>query len=212
MSQPFDGKCEVPNLLESDQDHGEFWVRNPWLFSSSGENLSAYERNGVHLNAGSGNFFDMSFLTGADSDGDGRSITCSDINGDGMPELFVRQAGGGSLMVFENRFPKQNWLRVSLKGTQSNSFGIGSKVTICTSDRTIRREVNPVSNFLSQSPAWLEIGLGKSEKIESVEVLWPSRKSQTFKNCPVNRHVLVTESNDAIQLFSKGRVGKDISP
>ena len=73
VSQPFDAQCEAPVLRKLDREKGEFWVSSPWKFPDSGENLSAYERNGIHLNAGDGNFFDISYLTGADSPGDGRS-------------------------------------------------------------------------------------------------------------------------------------------
>jgi hypothetical protein len=141
VSQPFDAQIQTPALREIDEDHGEFWVPSPWLFPSSGENLSAYERNGIHLNAGDGVFFNISALTGADSTGDGRSVISFDITDDGMPELLVRQAGGGPLLVFENRFPASSWLRISLRGIRSNSLGIGSKIECEVDGKTLYREL-----------------------------------------------------------------------
>ena len=59
MTQPFDHTYEAKNLRKLDKEKGEFWVGNPWLFPKSGENLSAYERNGIYLNGGDQVFHDI---------------------------------------------------------------------------------------------------------------------------------------------------------
>ena len=71
MSQPFDCHAAVPALREVDRKSGEFWVQNPWDFAIRRENLSAYERNGVFLNLGNGEFANIGHASAADSDGDG---------------------------------------------------------------------------------------------------------------------------------------------
>ena len=194
--------AKVDNLRELDGQNGEFWVRNPWEFSKSGQNLSAYERNGVFLNGQSGDetqFHDIGFLSGADNTGDGRSVSAWDVTGDGRPELFVRQAGGGSLVVYENRFPSGHWLKVSLRGTKSNRFGIGAKIVCETAERVIRRELYPHINFLSQSPAMLHLGLGESEQIRRLTVHWPSGREQVLENVAVDRHVRITEDDPTLK-------------
>lgn len=165
MTQPFDSNFELPSLREIDKERGEFWVGNPFQFSSAGENLSSSEHNAVHLNYG-----------------------------DGMPELLVRQVGGGSLIVYENRFPKANWLRVSLRGTKSNRQGIGSKVVCEVEGRTIRRELYPATNFQSQSPALVELGLGDTKKIETLKISWPSGIELELDDLPINSHIEIEES------------------
>ncbi|MBI4602108.1 MAG: ASPIC/UnbV domain-containing protein [Planctomycetes bacterium] len=195
MSQPYDCQARVPSLRTVDNEKGEFWVSNPWLFSTSGENLSCYETNGVHLNAGGGGFLDMSYVSGADSDGDGRSVVAWDLTGDGMPELLVRQAGGGALVVYRNRFPKSSWLKVSLRGTRSNSLGIGSKVIAEAGGRRVCRELYPIVNFLSQSPAAVHIGLGDAKKVDRLTVRWPSGEEQVFVDLEPNWHVLIREGS-----------------
>lgn len=209
VSQPFNALYNAPALRDLDQSRGEFWVPSPWKFPSSGENLSAYERNGVHLNAGDGKFFDISYLTGADSTGDGRSVVGFDITGDGMPELFVRQAGGGPLLVFENCFPKSHWLRVSLRGGKSNSLGIGSKL-VCEADgKRISRELYPIVNFLSQSPACVQFGLGDAEKVDRLTIQWPSGEKQVLTDLPINAHVLVRESSPDVTTVIPGERAAD---
>jgi enediyne biosynthesis protein E4 len=204
VSQPFDAQIQTPALREIDEDHGEFWVPSPWLFPSSGENLSAYERNGIHLNAGDGVFFNISALTGADSTGDGRSVISFDITDDGMPELLVRQAGGGPLLVFENRFPASSWLRISLRGIRSNSLGIGSKIECEVDGKTLYRELYPGISFLSQSPASVHFGLGNAATISRLAIRWPSGEKQVFTDVPVNSHIQITESDSKIRTIIPG--------
>lgn len=193
VAQPYNCQAKVPNLRELNTEGGEFWVNNPWAFSSSGENLSCYETNGVHLNAAGGRFFDMSYLSGADSDGDSRSVVAWDLTGDGMPELIVRQAGGGPLIVYENRFPKASWLNLSLRGTKSNSFGIGSKIICEAGGKRVCRELYPVINFLSQSPALVHLGLGNASKVDRLTIRWPSGATQVLTDLQVNRHLTIRE-------------------
>ncbi len=204
MSQPFDAQSKTPALRDLDHDHGEFWVPSPWLFPTSGENLSAYEKNGIHLNAGDGAFFDISALTGADSTGDGRSVVSFDITGDGMPELLVRQAGGGPLLVFENQFPDSSWLKVSLQGTKSNSLGVGSKLECIVNGKTLYRELYPGVSFLSQRPAFVNFGLDDATTIERLTVRWPSGETQEFTDVPVNTHILLTELEQKIRRIVPG--------
>jgi len=209
VSQPFDAQSKTPALRDLDHDHGEFWVPSPWLFPASGENLSAYEKNGIHLNAGNGVFFDISALTGADSAGDGRSVVSFDITGDGMPELLVRQAGGGPLLVFENQFPDTSWLNVSLRGSKSNSLGIGSKLACTVNGKTLYRELYPGVSFLSQRPAFVHFGLDDATAIERLTVRWPSGETQEFTDVPVNSHILLTESDQKIRKIIPGEGATD---
>ena len=204
MSQPFNATAQVPCLRDQDTDRGEFWVSSPWNFPASGENLSAYERNGVFLNDRQGGFHDVSYVSGADSPGDGRSAVSWDITGDGMPELFVRQAGGGSLLVFRNRFPPAHWLKLSLRGTRSNRFGIGAKVECEAGKNVIRRSLYPVVNFLSQAPAMIHLGLADATRIKRLKVRWPSGTTQEWTDLPVDRHLLLREDRAGFETVPAG--------
>ncbi|MEC9096209.1 MAG: CRTAC1 family protein [Planctomycetota bacterium] len=195
MSQPFSCTASVPELRDVDEDNGEFWVGNPFMFSNVKENLSAYDRNGCFLNDQNGSFLDMSYLSGSDNRGDSRTVVATDIDKDGMPELFVRQVGGGALVVYKNNFPKTNWLTLSLRGDKSNSAGIGAKIIIKAGDLTVQRELYPVVNFLSQAPANVHVGLQNHTKVDSVKILWPSGEETILRNIDSNQHLRVFEAD-----------------
>src|SRR5207244_2627356 len=122
-------------------------------------NLSAFERNRMYLNVGGREFLDVSHISGTDSDGDGRSVVAADFRNCGMPDLIVRQVGGGPLLLFENRLPPAHYLTVTLRGAASNRRGIGARLTAEVAGRKIVRELFPSCGYFSQSPSQIHFGL-----------------------------------------------------
>ena len=185
----------VPSPKKPDERLKDWWVENPWFIASQGKSLSGYERNRVFLNSRGEKYFEISGLTGADSDGDGRAVVACDMNGDGMEDLLVRQSGGGSFMLYENRFPKAHWLEVSLRGEKSNSLGIGARIVAQVGDQKITRELYPANNFRTQGPAHVHFGLAKSAKVDRLTITWPSGLIQEFNDLAGDRHIRVKEGN-----------------
>jgi enediyne biosynthesis protein E4 len=197
----------VPGVV--DKSLGEFWVNNPWDIVHEGHNLSAYERKRAFLNVQGKDFLDISYLTGADSDGDGRSVVAGDFRNDGRLDLVVRQVGGGPLLFFENQFPKAHFLTVSLRGTASNRLGIGARLTATVSDRELTRELYPHNSFRSQMPSRLHFGLGDAHQIDRLTIRWPSGAVQTLDNLAADRHVVITEGKTgpgAVEAVTPGQV------
>jgi len=187
--------CPAP--IEPDKRMKDWWVENPWQIAAKGKSLSGYERNRIYISSRGEEFFEVSGLTGgADSDGDGRAVVPLDFNGDGMQDLIVRQAGGGSFLMFENRLPKANWLEVSLAGKKSNTLGIGARLTVEISGLKIVRELYPHNTFKSQAPASAHFGLGKATKVDRLTIRWPSGLVQELKDVPANRRLRIEESAD----------------
>lgn len=183
----------------------EFWVANPWQIVAEGYNLSAFERNRAYLNVKGSEFLEISHLTGgADSDGDGRAAVAADFRNTGQLDLVVRQAGGGALFCFENRFPKKNWLSVSLEGATGNKAGIGARLVAEVGGKKIVREMYPHNGYFSQAPNRVHFGLGDAAKVDRLTIRWPSGRTQELKDVAGNRHVTVTEGRAEVAELAKG--------
>jgi hypothetical protein len=193
VSQPFDRGASVPVPGVLDKSLGEFWVNNPWDIIREGHNLSAYERKRAFLNVQGKDFLDISYLTSADSDGDGRSVVAGDFRNDGRLDLVVRQVGGGPVLLFENQFPKAHYLIVSLRGTASNRLGIGARLTATVAGHDLTRELYPHNSFRSQMPSRVHFGLGDATRIDRLTVRWPSGAAQSLDDLAADRHVVITE-------------------
>jgi hypothetical protein len=198
VAQPFNREQNVPQPGKIDEKLGEFWVPNAWLFPDYRKNLSSYERNRVFLNRGNLHFADISHLSGADSEGDGRSSVAADLSGDGMLDLLVRQTGGGSLLIFENRFPRKHWLQVSLQGTKSNSEGIGARLVLKVAGHQQTREMYPANTFRSQSPCRIHFGLGDARRANRLTVYWPSGAVDVHRDLAADRHVIIKEGSRSL--------------
>jgi hypothetical protein len=196
VSQPFDRQSEVPAPGPLDQSLGEFWVENPWDISAQGHNLSSFERNRTFLNVQGRGFLEISHLTGADSDGDGRSVVAADFRNTGQLDLVVRQVGGGSFFLFESQFPPRHYLKVSLKGTKSNRQGIGARIVAEAGGQKFVRELYPHNSFRSQQPAIAHFGLGHAAQIDRLTIHWPSGLKTELTNMPADRHIVVMEEKD----------------
>ncbi len=201
MAQPFDRTALLKQAGDLDWRSGEFWVGNPFDLSDSSFNLSAFEANRTYLGVDGEVFLDLTYQSGMDSDGDGRASVGADFNNDGMPDLLVRQTGGGPLLLYENHFPRKNYLKVSLRGKESNSLGIGARIALRTGLRTLHRQLYPVNSFRSQSPALIHFGLGQAQTVDWLKIQWPSGNVQEFKDIGVNRHLRFTEGSDTLEVI-----------
>jgi hypothetical protein len=191
---------------------GEFWVDSPWEIARQGHNLSAFERKRTFLNVGGREFVDISYVSGADNDGDGRSVVAGDFRNNGQLDLVVRQAGGGPLLLYENGFPRRHYLEVSLAGVASNRQGIGARLTAVAGGQQLVREAYPVNSFRSQMPNRVHFGLGDATRVERLTIRWPSGKLQELVNVPADRHVLVREDRDGDAALQTVVPGQTIAP
>ena len=89
---------------------------------------------------------------------------------------------------------KIHFAKIKLVGTVSNRDGIGAMVKVQSGGKTYARYNDGKSGYLSQScSAPIYFGLGEAEKIDGVEVIWPSGKKQMVSDVAVNGVTTITE-------------------
>jgi hypothetical protein len=78
--------------------------------------------------------------------------------------------------LYQNPGHGNNWLKLKLEGRKTNKAAIGAriKVTVRTpsGSRDIYKTVSSGASF-GNLPRRQELGLGKAQSIQSVEILWP---------------------------------------
>ena len=117
-----------------------------------------------------------------------------DFDGDGDLDLVYANYEGDP-SVFRNDVATGNRLVISLRGRESNRFGIGAKVTISTAGRVQIRELQPARGYLSSGEPVVHFGLGDHDIVDRVEVRWPLGRRQLLTQVAANQRLVLDESD-----------------
>jgi tetratricopeptide (TPR) repeat protein len=171
----------------------------------AGDSWSGAERNVYFRNRGQGTFEDVSACSGLDTSADSRAFVLTDIDGDGRPELVLKNRTGPQVQVFA-RHTEEAFLAVRLRGTRSNRDAIGAAVSV---EGAFMQEVRAGSGFLAQHAKELFFPLGKRKGFVSLRVRWPSGAVQNVEQVPVNSRIEIVEDRDG---FSTQRTRSALAP
>ncbi|MAS92397.1 MAG: hypothetical protein CMO55_04305 [Verrucomicrobiales bacterium] len=151
------------------------------------------EQNLAYKNKGDFEFDDVSKEWGLDHMGMSYGASLSDLDGDGKLELLTSNLDD-PLSVYHNQGDSGNRIVIDLVGTRSNSYGIGTLVTIETEDGVRQsRQLFPYGGFLDADEPIVHFGLGDNSSISKMTLEWPSGEFQQFANLEVNRRYKITE-------------------
>jgi len=148
----------------------------------AGASFSGRERHCAFLNTRDGRFADVSTGAGFDLPEDGRAVVSTDWDHDGDQDFWVSHRSAPSLRFLENELgSKQPSLAVLLRGTRSNTDGIGARLELHGSEGApLVRHVAAGDGFLGQSSAWTHFGLGTSGQPQLLVVRWPGGEREEF--------------------------------
>lgn len=156
----------------------------------------------IYLNSGLGHFDQLSSAAFKRSIQYASSMALGDYDSDGDLDILIgnwpNQPGEGEENVLlENRLASGNWLKVALEGATSNRSAIGARVLVETTSvdgtRQQLREVTTHSGWRSQSELVQHFGLGSATAVSKVVINWPSGRTQTIVQPPINEQLEVRE-------------------
>jgi len=129
----------------------------------------------------------------------GRGVAAGDLNNDGRVDLIVVHRDAPAALLF-NRAYDNHWLGLRIRGTQSGRTPVGTKVTCRTDDRrTTVRWLTSGTGYLSAHDPRLWFGLATAERIERLEVKWPSGRVQSWNNLAADRILEIEEGREQLR-------------
>lgn len=111
-----------------------------------------------------------------------RSAVIVDIDRDGDLDIITNEFNAAPMVLISNLTEKTRvrYLEVALTGTASNRSGLGSVVKVSAGGVTYTKVMDGNSGYLSHSLYPLYFGLGAAERVDHIEVRWPSGRIQAI--------------------------------
>ena len=151
---------------------------------------SAAVPNGAYKNKGGFQFENVRELWGFETPSFSNGSAYGDLDNDGDLDLVVNNINAPAF-VYKNNSTENNYVQISLKGFEKNTFAIGSKVILHQEGQKSMLEQFPSRGFQSAISNRLHFGLGQNARIDSIEILWPDQKRSVLKEVAANQHIQI---------------------
>jgi len=146
------------------------------------ENLGTKFRD---VSAQSGSVFANSFPA--------RGLAVGDYDNDGDLDVLISNNGQAPMLLRNDGGNRNNWVGLQLVATRSNPGAVGAVISWQVGTRKFSRLKTTGGSYLASHDPREILGAGPNGKIESVEIRWPSGKSDKLTNLPMNSYVTVVE-------------------
>ena len=136
----------------------------------------------LYRNNGNGTFIDVSAQAGSGitTATSARGLAIGDLWNNGQLSAVISNMNAHPNLLVDQVKSKNHWVAFRTIGTKSNRDGIGARVTLSAGGRARVDEVRSGSSYSSSSDMRVHFGLGQTDKIDFVEVRWPSGLQERF--------------------------------
>ncbi len=126
----------------------------------------------------------------------GRGLATGDADNDGRQDVLIL-SHNESLAYLHNRSDCGRFLTIRLQGRASNRDAVGAKVTVVAGGR--RRVAYRVGggSYQSSCDPRLHLGLGTADRVNLIEIVWPSGRVDRHRDLRANTGYLICEGDDS---------------
>ncbi|MEZ4884311.1 MAG: VCBS repeat-containing protein [Chitinophagales bacterium] len=117
----------------------------------------------------------------------------ADFDGDGDMDMIVNMTDEPTV-IYQNHakeLTSHRFLQIQLKGSDKNTLGIGTKVTLKYNKQIQTHEMHLSRGYMSSVEPLLHFGVGVQKKIDTILIDWPDGKKQLLTNVATNQKLKI---------------------
>ena len=118
-----------------------------------------------------------------------RGVAFADYDNDGDMDILVTNMDAPPTLLRNEGGNEKNWLIVQV----NNSSAIGALIRVKTGDINQIREVRSGNSYASQNDLRVHFGLGSYQKVDHIEVRWPSGRTTELTDVPTRQILKIDE-------------------
>ena len=184
------------------------------------------ERKYLYRNLRQGQYEDLSMLggTGITAEVKARGFAVGDFDNDGDQDVVVNCVNAVPQLLRCDSTLDRSWVKIRLVGTKSNKTGIGARIKVVAQTGTAYtaakdqgsaiktltqiEDVRSCNGYFSASDLRIHFGLGEAQKVDLVEIRWPSGTVDSFKDLDVRRLYVIEEGGKILKTMTMGAAKK----
>jgi enediyne biosynthesis protein E4 len=122
-----------------------------------------------------------------------RGCAFGDYDNDGDIDILINPVNAVPELLRCDSSNQNNWITVKAIGVKSNRSAIGARLKCATEDGNQIDEVRSGGSYYSQNDLRVHFGLGKRDRVKTLEIRWPSGQVDTIKDIAANQFIIVKE-------------------
>ena len=127
-----------------------------------------------------------------------RGVAFGDFDNDGDIDILINNAHDRPNLLRNDLSPDYHWISIKTIGTESNRDGIGCRIKVFGEKFFSTADVRSGASYMSQNDFRAHFGLGQVEKINQIEVHWPSGIVDLIEDVTVNQILTIVEGSSQL--------------